>query len=337
LPLGVAKAERPPSHRVGTTITAESHSGGAWARELGRRPRRRGLHGSLKAWVQGLTPGGALTVALVLAFCVAIGDDVTGPDVSFTLLYLVPIGFATWFVALSAGVFLSILSAVASFTVDLSTRTVPLPGPVLAWNLAVQLGTFLALVALLAALQSRLLRERQLARTDPLTHVPNRRAFLELAGVEIERARRTGKPITVAYLDCDDFKVVNDRFGHAQGDALLAVVAATLRGGTRAVDTVARLGGDEFGLLLVDTDGAAAEALLARVRTALAAAMHENRWEVSFSIGAVTFLTPPRSLDEMLAHADQLMYDAKNGGKNAARHEVVQGGPAFGVVGRAAV
>ena len=274
-------------------------------------------------WLAGVSPTGALAIALGLMLCVAVGDELTGADVSFTLLYLGPIGFATWFVSLSAGVLLSILSAIASFGVDLAARSVPLPGPILAWNLAVQLGTFLALVVLLAALKDRLESEGQLARTDPLTLVSNRRAFLELSGVELERARRTGRPMTVAYLDCDDFKFINDRLGHAQGDSLLVTVAATLRGGTRAVDTVARLGGDEFGLLLVDTDGPTAEALIARLRAALAAAMTANGWHVSFSIGAATFLAPPRSVDEMLGRADLLMYGAKRGGKNAARLEVV--------------
>jgi diguanylate cyclase (GGDEF)-like protein len=286
--------------------------------------RRRGTcRDDVGAWFAGLSPVGALVIALGLMLCVAVGDELTGADVSFTLLYLGPIGFATWFVSLPAGVLLSILSAIASFAVDLAARSVPLPGAILAWNLAVQLGTFLALVVLLAALKDRLESEGQLARTDPLTLVSNRRAFLELSGVELERARRTGRPITVAYLDCDDFKFINDRLGHAQGDSLLVTVAATLRGGTRAVDTVARLGGDEFGLLLVDTDGPTAEALIARLRAALAAEMTANGWHVSFSIGGATFLAPPRSVDEMLGRADLLMYDAKRGGKNAARLEVV--------------
>ena len=75
--------------------------------------------------------------------------------------------------------------------------------------------------------------------------------------------------------------------------------------------------------MLVDTDGPTAEALIARLRAALAAAMTANGWRVSFSIGASTFLAPPRSVDEMLGRADLLMYDAKRGGKNAARLEVV--------------
>jgi diguanylate cyclase (GGDEF)-like protein len=287
------------------------------------RPPPRGAGETIAAWFQQLSPSHAFALAVGLVAFVAIGDDLTGAEVAFTLLYLGPIGFATWFVGLAPGVLLSVVSAFASFLVDLSTRRTPLPHGVLAWNLAVQLGVFLALVILLAALKARLEGEQQLARTDPLTQVANRRAFLELAGVEIERARRTGRPITVAYLDCDDFKVINDRFGHAQGDTLLAAVANTLRRGTRAIDQVARLGGDEFGLLLVDTDAGSAAQLVERLRTALQTTMADHGWIVTFSIGACTFLTPPASVDEMMVHADALMYDAKRSGKDAARLEVV--------------
>lgn len=264
-----------------------------------------------------------LAMAVGSTLCVGAGDRLTGADVSFTLLYLGPIGFATWFVSLRAGVFLSTLSALISSAVDVGTRTAPLPVGVVAWNLAVQLGVFLALTLLFGALKGQLESEQQLARTDALTHVSNRRAFVEQAAVELERARRTARPITVAYLDCDDFKVINDRFGHAQGDQLLVAVATTLRTGTRAVDTVARLGGDEFGLLWVDTDGPSAEALTARLREALQATMAGYGWIVTFSIGAVTFLSPPLSVDDMLGHADQLMYEAKRSGKDAARFQVI--------------
>jgi diguanylate cyclase (GGDEF)-like protein len=281
------------------------------------------MHARVEARLARLSPATALALALALMLCVGLGDQVSGPDVSFTLLYLGPVGFATWFVSLRAGVILSAASALVSSAVDLSTRPTPLPPLVHAWNLAVQLGVFLALALLFGALKGRLEAEQQLARTDPLTHVSNRRDFVEQAGIELERSRRTGRPITVAYLDCDDFKVINDRFGHAQGDVLLSAVASTLRGGTRAVDTVARLGGDEFGLLWVDTDGATAEALTARLRAALQATMVGYGWIVTFSIGAVTFLAPPTSVDDMLGHADQLMYEAKRAGKDAARFQVI--------------
>jgi diguanylate cyclase (GGDEF)-like protein len=259
--------------------------------------------------------------------CVAFGDHITGVDVSFTPLFLVPIAFATWFVSLPAGILLSVASALASLGVDVASRAAPLAAGVLAWNFGVQLGVFLALVALLGALKNRLEAEQRLARTDPLTGVSNRRAFLEMAVVEMERARRTGRPLTVTYFDADDFKAVNDQYGHAVGDAVLFSAASALREQTRAVDVVARLGGDEFGLLLVDTDGPGARALLQRLRAALLETMARNAWRVTFSIGAATFAAPPRSLDEMLCHADQLMYDAKRSGKDTARFEVVDRRP----------
>jgi diguanylate cyclase (GGDEF)-like protein len=275
----------------------------------------------------GLSRPGALAMALGLVLCVAAGDVLTGPDVSFILLYLAPIAFATWFVSLGGGVALSVASAIVSISADVTARMAPgekpLPAPVLAWNLVVQLGVFLALVLLLAALKQRLEGEQALARTDALTHVPNRRAFLSAADLEIERARRHGRPLTFAYVDCDDFKYVNDALGHVEGDRLLKVVAQTLRGATRAVDAVARLGGDEFGLLLPETDADTATALLARLRATLLAAMARNGWTVGFSIGAATFVAPPRSVDAMMARADELMYEVKRTGKGGTRLAVV--------------
>jgi len=264
-----------------------------------------------------------MAVATGLALCVAVGDGLTGAAVSFTLLYLGPVALATWFVSLRAALGLSAASALVSSAIDLHRRATPLPLVFQCWNLAVQLGAFLALAAVFKALKERLALEQQLARTDPLTHIPNRRAFLEMAEVELERSRRTGYPITLAYIDADDFKLVNDQLGHAQGDALLLAVASALRTGTRSIDGVARLGGDEFGLLLVDTDGPSAEVLVERLRLAVDLALARSNWEATFSVGAATFITPPRSLDEMLSHADRLMYEAKRAGKNSVRFEVL--------------
>jgi len=279
-------------------------------------------------WARDLSPLSAAIGAAALVVAVTAIDWVTGPDASCTLLYLAPVAFATWFVTCPGAFLASLACATLSCWVDVATRNVPLPPAMLAWNLAVQLGVFLAVAAILSTLKSHLELEKQLARTDPLTLIANRRAFLSMAEVELERARRGGGPMTVAYLDADDFKRVNDRMGHSQGDALLVTAARTLRSETRATDIVARLGGDEFGLLLVDTDGPTAEALVQRLRRSLAAAMSASGWDTSFSVGAVTFIDPPRSLDEMLTWADQLMYDAKHSGKGAARLAVVGRPPA---------
>jgi diguanylate cyclase (GGDEF)-like protein len=270
-----------------------------------------------------LTPTGWTLAALGSILVVGITDDLSGTDVSLILFYLVPIAIGTWFVSRQVGFVLCVTAALVSFVADwhyrLGTGDREAHLAVLAWNGFVQVGTSVALVVMLAALRTRLADEELLARTDALTHIPNRRAFFEAANHELERARRRRRPMTLAYVDVDDFKIVNDRLGHAQGDALLVEVARTLRAETRAVDAVARLGGDEFGLLLPETDAAEAEALLSRVRAAMLTALQRGGWNVGVSIGAATFRAPPASVDEMMARADELMYAAKREEKGSIR------------------
>jgi diguanylate cyclase (GGDEF)-like protein len=275
----------------------------------------------------------AVVVACLLLPILTMGDVVTGADASFTLLYGVSIAIATWFASRRWGVVLSLASAVASLIADRLTPPFdphlppgcPTPvhsAAVVYWNVAVQLGTFLVLVALLAALKERLERERNDARTDALTGCSNRRAFFEVATLELERARRHHHPLSLAYVDVDGFKGVNDTVGHARGDALLVAVASTLRAGTRSFDQVARLGGDEFGLLLPETGATEVGPILARLRAELDAAMRHDGLPVGFSIGVVTYLTPPADVSEMIHRADALMYAAKAGGKGTTRFEV---------------
>lgn len=276
-----------------------------------------------------LSPAGWVISALGLVLCVGLADYLTGTEVSIILFYLAPIAFGTWYVTLRAGIFLAGAAALVSVGADalhrLATGEGPLPAALLAWNGIAQAGTSIALVLMLGALRSRLEAEELLARTDALTGIANRRAFFETAALELERMRRNGRPLTMAYVDCDDFKDVNDQRGHAEGDALLVEVARVVRGATRAVDAVARLGGDEFGLLLPETDAVETAALLGRLRATLLAAMARKGWQVGFSIGAATFLAPPASIDDMMARADELMYAAKREAKGSIRHGVFEG------------
>jgi diguanylate cyclase (GGDEF)-like protein len=267
-----------------------------------------------------LTRLGVVLISVGLIFCIGVGDVLTGPEVNFTLLYLAPIAFGAWLGSTRWGFSLSALSAVVSSGADLYARHGnPVPFGVVAWNLMVQLGVFVALVLLLTGLRDRLELEQLMARTDPLTGLPNRRAFGEVATQELERARRTGRPLSFAYLDCDGFKFINDSLGHREGDALLVVVSQTLRASTRSVDAAARLGGDEFGLLMHETDAPAALALLGRVRANLLSAVERSGWHVGFSIGLATFLDAPEHFDELLARGDELMYEAKRSARGTIR------------------
>jgi diguanylate cyclase (GGDEF)-like protein len=166
-------------------------------------------------------------------------------------------------------------------------------------------------------------RQSALARTDSLTALYNRLGFDELAGREFNRAKRNATRLTLITFDVDDFKLINDRRGHAAGDDLLRGVGDGIRSAIRDVDIGARLGGDEFAVLLTDNRAVPPELAVERVRRVITNAL-AGQWSVNLSMGAVTVDAARVSIDAMLHHSDTLMYRVKNAGKNAMLHEVLQ-------------
>ena len=163
----------------------------------------------------------------------------------------------------------------------------------------------------------------RLAHYDPLTGVPNRRMLVDRLNQAVARARRNGKSLAVCYLDLDDFKPVNDRFGHAMGDRLLVTITQRMLQTLRAEDTLARLGGDEFVLLLSDlSEPNEWERVLERVLAAvkLPVALADVSAIVSASVGVTLFPADDVDADTLLRHADQAMYRAKQAGRN--RHHL---------------
>ncbi len=146
----------------------------------------------------------------------------------------------------------------------------------------------------------------RLARHDDLTGLANRRAMDELSSAEVERATRTGRPFGLVALDLDGFKQLNDRDGHAAGDAALVAVATALTGALREIDTVARLGGDEFVLLLPDTEAAGA---LDAAQRAADAALGLSGLRLSY--GVAVFGEDGLEVDALLRAADTRLYEAK--------------------------
>ena len=156
----------------------------------------------------------------------------------------------------------------------------------------------------IVALRSSLARERRLARIDDLTGVRNARAFHEAAGAEIERARRYQHPFSVAAID----------LGSRVGDDLVRAAATVLRGALRATDVVARLGRDEFIALLPETSAASARIVLDKLRVGLADIRVGDGRAVTPAIGGVTFLNPPRAVEEIIRATDERITDARSTG-----------------------
>ncbi|GMU36600.1 MAG: hypothetical protein AMXMBFR22_07910 [Phycisphaerae bacterium] len=160
---------------------------------------------------------------------------------------------------------------------------------------------------------------RHLATRDSLTGLHNRRYFDEMLRRRFAEAERYGHVISCMMIDVDDFKTVNDRLGHAEGDRRLVLAASVIRRQMRVSDVGARFGGDEFVILLPHTDREQAKTLARRISAELIAAQHENNVEcpTTLSIGvADTIALEPRDAERLLQAADQALYDAKNTGKN---------------------
>jgi diguanylate cyclase (GGDEF)-like protein len=155
---------------------------------------------------------------------------------------------------------------------------------------------------------SRMTQLRDAARHDPLTGLPNRRAWEERLEQEVARGRRSGRPLCLALLDLDHFKAVNDGRGHDAGDRLLTGVADAWRGVVREADLLARLGGDEFGLLLVDTDLEGGERALERLRGCTPAPS-------TTSIGLAEW-DGAEGIVELTSRADVALYASKRAGRD---------------------
>ena len=268
------------------------------------------------------TPKAAI-VSLSLALLCVIGyiDKVTDVDIGMSVFYVIPIALCAWYVNLGWGLLLSMLSTGTLIYADVvdghpwSTPAAPY------WNAIVHMGFFIIIVVTLDKLKSSYAREQLLSRIDPLTGAANKRYFDEILASEVERVRRYRHPVTLAYLDADNFKAVNDRLGHDAGDALLKAVVRTMRGDLREFDALARLGGDEFAVLLPETPEDMAVPIFERIRDKLRTVMAANDWPVTFSIGLVTFVDPPAKNADLVTCADALMYRAKQQGKDAICHE----------------
>lgn len=258
------------------------------------------------------------------AYCIAylllplIGgiDALTGPDYTFTLIYLLPVTMVCW-VSTSRISALSIIifSAIVWNSVDFISNRIMLTPMVFAWNMFSRCVVFLLFAVMLFALKSSICREREISRRDPLTNTYNLRAFRDIAEHELSRCRRDKKSITMAFVDIDNFKTVNDTRGHKAGDILLQQVANAIRSSLRESDILARIGGDEFAILLSDCNAQAAQEIGLKLKNSVDLIKNGNK-DISLSIGTLTCKDSYPDMEALIKICDELMYSVKKSGKN---------------------
>lgn len=271
------------------------------------------------------SPGASTLAAFALAVVMGVVDYVTGAELSFSIFYLLPVSLATLAGGRLPGFLVAAFSAGLWFCADFLAGHVYSHPSVPFWNAAVRLGYFCLHTLFLSALRTSLEHERELARTDPLTGVANWRGLEEYFSRELGNPSAPARPVTIAYIDIDNFGTVNNLLGHEAGNDVLRAITHAAAANVRSSDIVARVGGDEICVLLPGAEPSGARAALERMRRQVAALAAEKGWPVTLSVGAVTFYPPLPTLDAMMGRADKLMYSIKRSGKDGLRYEVEEG------------
>lgn len=266
----------------------------------------------------------ALSTAAILIGLIAWADYVSGSELGLGFFYLFPIMLVAWSIDRVGGLLMAGICAVVWAAVQVAAGHPHYTPLHTFWNSVMRLAVFAVVAYLVASLRSAFDWERYRARTDSLTKVVNRRHFLEI--LDTENKRRYGRerhPFSIAFIDVDDFKRLNDDFGHHIGDQALSLIATVLEENVRDLDVVGRLGGDEFAILLPETDAEDAQTISARFLRAVTRAVHQREWPIGLSVGMVTVEGGNINVDRILQLADAMMYQAKSAGKNRIQYAVV--------------
>ena len=254
---------------------------------------------------------------VLLALAIGVLDKITGNGINLSFFYLFPVLLISWkFAGRKPAVLMSLFCAFIWFLADVISGHAYSHSAIPVWNGIMGLSLLLTVAYSFSTLKSGLQRERGFARIDYLTEVSNSRAFYEQAEIEFARSTRYDRPLSIVVVDIDNFKRVNDNFGHASGDRLLHTAAKTIQKTLRKTDIVARIGGDEFAILLPETERAAAIVAVTKLQDHLLKAMEKNGWPVTFSMGVVTRMSAQCTVDNLMEMADAFMYEAKKSGKN---------------------
>jgi len=264
---------------------------------------------------------------LVLVVCgtltLGVVDYLVGYELGMSLFYLGPVAVAAWYGGRRSGFAIALLACISWYFADLFAGNEYSHPAIPFWNTLIRFGFFVITGELLYVLRENLRTQQYLAQTDDLTGLYGRRVFEDRLKHDIALGQRRKGALTLAYVDVDDFKAINDSHGHAGGDWVLRSIGRVMRDSLREVDTAARVGGDEFVLILPDTDTLGAQQAISKFTQDLQDVLGTSDLGVTLSIGVVTFLDSATSSEQAVLAADELMYKVKGGGKGTVAFIVI--------------
>lgn len=263
---------------------------------------------------EALRPRSVFIVSILAMALVFIFDVGTPPDIRLHMLYIFPMAAIALHCEskrdVLAGLVLTTAFQLLTFYVD------GIPYRPFAIDAIIAFASALLSVFLARSVRKNHLATVKLAATDWLTGLHNRRSFKTITDLEIERQKRYGGIFSLAVIDLDGFKKLNDSRGHHIGDEALQLVADVLQDHTRHSDSIARLGGDEFAILMPNTQKPDCNSLCQQLSLKIASRMSAAEFQTTASIGCVTFEQAPESSSYSLQKTDKAMYMAKAAGKN---------------------
>jgi len=261
-----------------------------------------------------------VSIGYILIGVVSICNIVIGIKINIFILYVIPVAYLTWFISRKAGIIASFVCVISWFWISRTPEysfphiLIPICNSLLSFFL------FLIITLFFATVNNILIHTKELTYIDDLTGAVNSSYFITLLQKEMERLERYKQPFTLVYFDLDNFKEVNDNFGHLYGNHVLLFIVNYIKIHLRKVDVIARLGGDEFAILLPETSQESARTVIKRLQSGLLEEMKQKNLSITLSIGVVTCNTVQCTANELVEIADNLMYSIKKNGKNAIKY-----------------
>lgn len=257
-----------------------------------------------------------IVICLLLTLLLSFIDIVTGAELTFTIFYLIPITLSVFLSGISLGISFSVLCSIVWIFSDIypghaySNLLIPV------WNTLVRFVYFLLHTIMLSRLLQIMAEIQDNSFKDPLTKVYNWRYLEEYTNTLIKTANRNNSKIGIIYLDVDNFKKLNDSYGHTMGDQALITITEMVQKQIRSEDIFARLGGDEFSIVLANCSKSTAYGIINRIKDKVDIEINARGWGISLSIGCIIFSKLTSTINQMVKEVDDLMYTVKENGKN---------------------